>query len=160
MSEHPAKPAPIIRDADSPESARVQLFRLLLITGNDLRTRMDRRLAPIGVTTQQAALLTIVQSFPEAPSLGQVAEILGSTHQNAKQLATALSARGLMVIEVDPHDRRMRRLRVTPACGALFADRDDADRAALTEWFSALSDAEVAEMISGLLRIRGLPPPP
>ena len=42
---------------------RVRLFRLLVVFGQELRTRMDQELRPGGMTTQQAALTGVVEAI-------------------------------------------------------------------------------------------------
>ncbi len=137
------------------ERDRVALFRLLVVVGSDLRTRMDRTLASAGVTTQQAALLTIVLGLAAPPSFGEAAEALGCTHQNVKQIALALERKGLLRIEVDAGDGRVRRLVPTARAREPFADRDDSDRATVVSWFAMLSDAEVAATLASLWKVRG-----
>ncbi len=155
MSSHaPTDPFADLADLPPSERGRIVLFRLLVVTGNELRSRMDQVLAPSGVTTQQAALLTIVLGALAPPSLGEAAARLGCTHQNVKQIATALQRKGLLAIEADPADGRVRRLVAGAASRAPFAARDTADRGTVAGWFSALSDAEVAAMIDALWRLR------
>lgn len=133
------------------EAVSTQLFRAIVALASHLRTRMDQRLASIDLTTQQAAVLTVVDSVEVPPTLGQVARMLGSSHQNVRQIVAALERKGLLEVTVDPGDRRVRRLSTTPAVGDLFADRDLSDHQAVDEWLAALSADEQA-LAAGLLR--------
>lgn len=78
-----------------------------------------------------------------APSQGAIAAFLGTSHQNVRQLLDGLERKGLVVVEVDPLDRRSRRVRATEAVAPLFAGRDEADHAAVRAWFGALDDDEL-----------------
>lgn len=135
------------------DTAPVQLFRLITTLAAHLRVRMDHRLAAIGLTTQQAAVLSVVEAAAEPPTLGEVASLLGSSHQNARQIAAALHRKGLLEIAVDPRDRRARRLMVTPAVAALFAGRDPSDHLAVEQWMSALSNEEQTQAVQLLRRV-------
>src|SRR6188768_3280422 len=84
----------------------VRIFRLLLLSAQQLRYVMDRRLAADSLTTQQAMLLSVLELLGGSATLGEVAEKLAMTHQNVKQLATSLAGKGLAEIEVDANDRR------------------------------------------------------
>lgn len=135
------------------DTPSIQLFRLVITLAAHLRTRMDQRLAGIGLTTQQAAVLTFLESCGKPPSLGAVAGALGSTHQNARQIVDALRRKGLVSVSVDPADRRARRVAVTPAVAAAFADRNRDDHAVVGEWLGALSADEQAEAARLLHRV-------
>lgn len=133
-----------------PETQRVLLFRLLLASALELRTRMDRLLADSGLTTQQAMLLHFLTAEPVPPTLTQFAHQLAMSHQNLKQIATALERKGLLEIVVDEHDRRVRRLRLTGAHEALWQQRDPGDFAQVAAWTEALTDDEVRTTVAAL----------
>jgi hypothetical protein len=78
-------------------AVRVRTFRLIVVVAQELRTLMDQLLRADGLTTQQAALITVVDLLG-APSLSQAATALGTTHQNARQLADALERKGFLQI--------------------------------------------------------------
>lgn len=132
---------------------RIRLFRLLLVTSAALRGRLDRALAPSGITTQQGALLQVIESRSEPPTLSQVAETMNMTHQNVKQIATALERKGFVAIARDPLDRRARRLTVTAKHRRFWSRRNPADFASVERWLSALGDDEVASMLAMLERV-------
>jgi DNA-binding MarR family transcriptional regulator len=134
---------------DSPVTPAVRAFRAVLLLAQRLRYLMDERLRPDGLTTQQAALLTAVIAL-DSPTLGAAAAALGTSHQNAAQLVTALERKGLLAIEPDPADRRRKRLVATAANARYWRGRDADDEAAVASWFGALTPAEV-DMLVGLL---------
>ena len=77
---------------DSGLEPGVRAFRVLLLVGQRLHRLMDQRLRADGLTTQQAALLTVVTALGR-PSLGEAADAMGTTHQNAAQLVAARPAK-------------------------------------------------------------------
>lgn len=137
--------------ADIPRATR--LFRMVVAASMALRGRMDARLAEVGLTTQQAAVLTFVESQSAPPTQGQIASFLGTSHQNVRQLLNGLERKGLVRVRVDPRDRRSRRVVTTSAVGPLFADRDEADHRAVRDWLSALSEDEIEQMCRLLGRV-------
>jgi DNA-binding MarR family transcriptional regulator len=102
---------------------------------------MDQRLRADGLTTQQAALLTVVTALGR-PSLGEAADAMGTTHQNAAQLVAALTRKEFLRVEPDPADRR-RRLIATETNDQYWRGRDAADHNAVADWFSTLTDSEL-----------------
>ncbi|MCC6244403.1 MAG: MarR family transcriptional regulator [Gemmatimonadaceae bacterium] len=133
-----------------PDAQRVLLFRLLLASSLELRTRMDRLLADSGLTTQQAMLLHFLTAEPAPPTLTQFAHQLAMSHQNLKQIATALERKGLVEIVVDERDRRVRRLRLTGAHEALWQQRDPSDFEHVASWTDSLNDDEVRSTVAAL----------
>ncbi|MDP1738110.1 MAG: MarR family transcriptional regulator [Caulobacter sp.] len=123
--------------------------RRLLMAAQRLRYLMDQRFRADGLTTQQAALLTVARDL-EGPTLAQAAKMMGSSHQNVKQLVTALERKGLLRYDIDPQDGRVRRLSPTARSDALWSSRDVGDFAAVAGWFGSLSPAEVSQL-AGLL---------
>lgn len=135
------------------QADRVLLVRSLIAAASMLRGRLDRAMAPSGVTTQQAALLQFVDAQAQPPTLGTVAAGLGMTHQNAKQIAAALERKGLLAIAVDPADRRARRLQPTDAMRALWAERNPGDFARVEDWTATLAADEVHQAVALLQRL-------
>jgi DNA-binding MarR family transcriptional regulator len=135
-------------DPESGLPAPVRAFRLLLVLAQRLHYLMDDRLRADGLTTRQAALLTAVADLGR-PSLSEVATALGTSHQNAAQLVAALERKGMLRAEPDPADRRRRLLHTTAANERYWRGRDEADYAAVADWFATLS-AEEIDMLCAL----------
>jgi DNA-binding MarR family transcriptional regulator len=136
----------------SDAATRIRTFRLVLVLAQRLRTLMDQRLQADGLTTQQAALITVVDAIG-TPSLSQVASALSTTHQNAKQIAAALERKGFIRIAADATDRRVRRLVTTVKSRAYWERRSPDDYDVVLEWFSVLSETEAATLFELLLRV-------
>lgn len=133
----------------------VQLFRLVLTLATHLRTRMDQRLAEVGLTTSQAGVLTFVGASEQPPTLTDTARALGTSHQNARQVVAALERKGLVMVLPDPVDGRVRRLAVTGRVAEVFEDRDLDDREEVARWLAALSADEQRQAVDLLERLLG-----
>ncbi|WBQ06081.1 MarR family winged helix-turn-helix transcriptional regulator [Kribbella sp. CA-293567] len=120
----------------------VRAFRTALTLAQKLRYAMDERLRVDGLTTQQAALITVVTALGK-PSLAEAAAVLGSTHQNVAQIVAALVRKELLQVEPDPADRRRKLLSATERSAEYWRQRDDGDFAAVAGWFGELSAAEL-----------------
>jgi DNA-binding MarR family transcriptional regulator len=133
-------------------ATRVRTFRLVITLAQRMRTAMDQRLRPDGLTTQQAALISTVDALG-TPSLSEVSRHLGTTHQNARQIADALERKGFVRITVDPGDARVRRLATTERNREYWQGRSAADQDHVVEWFDGLSPAEMKTLFALLHRI-------
>lgn len=128
-----------------PESAlepSIRAFRTTLTLAQRLRYAMDERLREDGLTTQQAALITVVVAAGK-PSLAEAAAALGSTHQNVAQIVAALVRKDLLQVEPDPTDKRRKLLSATNHSAAFWKERDTGDFAAVAGWFADLTPAEL-----------------
>ena len=134
---------------ESPSEAlpeAVQAFRLVLALAQEFRTLMDQRLAPSGLTTQQAALLTVIEMLGR-PAMTEAARALAMTHQNVKQLATALERKGFLKIVPDDRDARSKRMVTTEAHKAFWTRRNPQDHAVVGQWLSRLDAEELAMLV-------------
>lgn len=135
-------------------ATRLRTFRLILLMAQQMRTLMDQRLRPDGLTTQQAAVLTAVDALG-VPTLSEVAAALATTHQNARQIADALQRKGFLEVAVDPQDARVRRLRTTATHAGYWAQRNEADHQAVASWFADLDATEAQTLFTLLDRVEG-----
>lgn len=128
------------------------IFATLFILANKLQVVGDKFLEE--VTTKQWFLLLMVAQFgDQPPTLGQVAELLGSSHQNTKQLALKLESKGFLTIAKDSEDSRALRLRVTERCYDYFSKRTDKDTNYLNELFKEFTEDEVISLAKGINKL-------
>ncbi len=130
----------------------VRAFRLVLAAGHRLRSVMDDHLRPAGLTTQQAAVMSVVEAAGTA-SLGDVAAALGTSHQNLRQIADALVRKGFVQIAADPHDGRRRILSLTSAATRFWGERSQGDAAVVEACFESLSRRERLQLVDLLTRV-------
>lgn len=135
-------------------AARVRTIRLLLVMAQHLRNMLDRLYADDGITAQQAALLSIIRERG-APTQGEAAELLGTSHQNVRQLVAVLERKGLLRVAADADDGRVRRLRGTAKNTRYWARRDPKDFERVLTLFDDLDEGEVAQLFSLLLKVFG-----
>lgn len=79
-----------------------------------LARRFDEALRPLGLTSGQFSLLMSLNR-PEAPSISAVAGLLVMDRTTLTANLKPLEKRGLVVVSVDPTDRRGRLLALTEA---------------------------------------------
>jgi DNA-binding MarR family transcriptional regulator len=129
-----------------PLTPAVQAFRLVIVLAQELRTLMDQRLLPSGLTTQQAALLTIIEMKKQPPTMTEAARALAMSHQNVKQLAVALERKGFLEIVPDERDARSKRMQTTKQHKKFWAKRNPEDHACVAQWLAGLDETETATL--------------
>ena len=157
MSSQPHRDALGLSEEDAARlgedgAVRVRTFRLIVLVAQELRTLMDQLLRADGLTTQQAAMITVVDLLG-TPSLSQAATAFGTTHQNARQLADALERKGFLQISTDDADARVRRLSTTAKSTSYWRDRSAADQQQVLDWFGNLTPAEAQTLFELLAKV-------
>lgn len=137
----------------SPETARAQSFALLVDLGTKVQILADRDLAPSGITTRQWFLCLVLDQAGESLSLKETAARMGTSHQNAKQLALKLEKKGFLRIEKDPSDTRALRLSLTESCVSFWSERSQRDSKLLESVFRSLGDSELTALHGALKRL-------
>ncbi len=82
--------------------------------------RFDAPLRPLGLTSGQFSLMMSLNR-PQPPSIGNVAALLAMDRTTLTANLKPLERHGLVAVEVDPRDRRSRRLALTPTGRARLA---------------------------------------
>lgn len=80
----------------------------IFICANRLQTIMDRGLDEI--TAKQWLALTMIDAFPEPPTLKDVSNMSGVTHQSMRQIINKLVAKDFIEVVPDEKDKRAIRL--------------------------------------------------
>lgn len=95
-------------------SDRKYLFGSIFIVSNRMDTLLQREFNRFDITTKQWFLSVIIDNlFNNPPTMKEVANEMGSSHQNVKQVALKLEQKGLLVLEKDKKDARTTRLKLT-----------------------------------------------
>lgn len=93
---------------------------------------------------KQVFFLNCVTLFGEPPSIKDMADLVGCSHQNAKQILLKLEKGGFVIMEQDENDRRRQRIRVTQKAEAFRREFDEPSRRVMERIFAGV-DAEELE---------------
>ena len=84
------------------------LFGMFFAFGNRLQSAGDTFYKEI--TCKQFFLLMCLSLFEEAPTVNELADVMGSSHQNVKQIINKLEQKGFLKIVADNKDKRKIRI--------------------------------------------------
>lgn len=130
------------------------IFGSIFLLANRLQTVGDRYLGEGGITTKQWFLTVMVSQFKDKPpTLSEVAELMGSSRQNVKQIALKLEEKGFLKIEKDARDSRAFRIRLTEKCRKFWEDREEQDNNYIGELFKDLTDEEITATSSSIKKL-------
>ena len=102
---------------------------------------------------QQMFFLNGVTLFKEAPSIKDMADFLGCTHQNANKLYAKLRQDGYIVSRQDGNDRRKQRIYLTDKALCFLADNKVGSSESVKEIFSVVSNDEMEVLIDAMAKL-------
>lgn len=130
---------------------RHYLFALLTAFANRMQAVGDAVFEE--VTWKQWFALLGVSAFEGEPSISQVADLIGTSHQNVKQLLLRLQKAGFVRLAKDAADQRRVMVSFTERM-APFEQKYRADSAEfLTQMYQGISDQQVAQTLATLQRM-------
>jgi DNA-binding MarR family transcriptional regulator len=123
---------------------RKYIFGTMISLSNRLQVIGDRCLSGDEITIKQWFLtLAVAQFGSNPPTLGDVSQIMSSSHQNVKQLALKLKEKGFILIIGDPKDNRVMRFKLTEKSYLFWKKHQLEVKLFLTELFNDLSQDEI-----------------
>lgn len=110
------------------------LFGMVFALGNRLQAMGDQFYEEI--TSKQWFFLIGLSIFVDDPTINELASVIGSSHQNIKQIALKLEKNGFVKLYTDPKDKRKLRIQKTEKCedlGMKYQERELAFMSSLYE---------------------------
>lgn len=130
------------------------VFGSLFLIANKLQVIGDQYLGQDGMTTKQWFLTVMISQFGEnAPTLSEVAELMGSSRQNVKQLALKLEEKDFLRIEKDEQDARAVRLKLTEKSRRFWEGRLSKDNQFLIDLFSDFDEGELDNLCNSFNKL-------
>lgn len=131
---------------------RKALFGLFFAFANRLQAAGDSFYEEI--TCKQFFLLACLSLFPEEPpTLNDLANVMGSSHQNVKQIAGKLEKSGYVVMAGDEADRRKIRVQAAEKVKCLEEKYRTAGDLFMEELFAGVTEGELQSTFAVLSRI-------
>lgn len=100
------------------------LMGLLSAFDNRFQAIADKLLSQI--SWKQFFAIICINLCRESPTIKELAEIMGSSHQNVKQILLKLEKKGFVRIEADRFDKRKQRILLTEECMRFCEENDKA----------------------------------
>ena len=87
------------------------------------------------------------------PTVKELAEIMGSSHQNVKQLLLKLEKKGFVTLTVDENDKRKQRIELTDYCREFCEKNDEMSMALMKKMFEGVSEEQLQVTIQTIIQI-------
>lgn len=105
------------------------------------------------ISWKQFFAIICINLCKESPTIKEIATIMGSSHQNVKQILNKLEKRGYVEIISDEKDKRKQRVILTEKTMKLCAERDMESKEVVGRIFSGVDEDEIKTVIKVLLKL-------
>ena len=127
------------------------LLGLLSAFDNRFQAMADRTMEEI--SWKQFFAIICINLCKENPTIKELAEIIGSSHQNVKQILLKLEKKGFINITIDENDRRKQRVELTESCMEYCKKNDDVSRQTMKKMFEGISEEQLQVTIQTIIQI-------
>jgi MarR family transcriptional regulator, transcriptional regulator for hemolysin len=119
------------------------IFKKLFLLSNRLQTVGDKILTGEMTIMQWLLTVAVLQYKDSSPTLSEVAQLMGSSRQNVKQIAVKLQKENFLTIDKDGQDTRITRLKLTEKSCFFWQKRNEEIRNFLVEIFNELNKDDI-----------------
>ena len=89
----------------------------------------------------------------ESPTIKELAEIMGSSHQNVKQILLKLEKKGFVDIVVDEKDKRKQRVVLTQYCKEFCEKNNEIAEISMKRMFAGIQEEQLKVTIQTIMQI-------
>lgn len=127
------------------------LLGLLSAFDNRFQAVADKLIGEI--SWKQFFAIICINLCKESPTIKELAEIMGSSHQNVKQILLKLEKKGFVNILIDKDDKRKQRVILTRECLDFCQQNDDKSNRAMETMFQGISEEQLRITIGTIMQM-------
>lgn len=127
------------------------LIGLLSAFENRFQAVADRAMGEI--SWKQFFAVICINLCRESPTINELAEIMGSSHQNVKQILLKLEKKGFVNFINDESDKRKQRIVLTDYCREFCEKNDEQSIMIMKSMFSEIAEEQLQVTIKTLIQI-------
>ena len=105
------------------------------------------------ISWKQFFAIICINLCNESPTIKELSRIMGSSHQNVKQILNKLEAKGYVVIEFDKEDKRKQRIILTEKTRAFCEAHEEGSQKIVKQLFEGIEEEEIQIVIRTLLKM-------
>ena len=127
------------------------LLGLLSAFGNRFQAMADRTMEEL--SWKQFFAIICINMCKEKPTIKELADIMGSSHQNVKQIRLKLEKKGFVNILVDEADKRKQRIELTEYCIDFCNRNDEVSINIMNKMFAGIPEEQLQITIKTIMQI-------
>ena len=105
------------------------------------------------ISWKQFFAIICINMCKEKPTVKELAEIMGSSHQNVKQILLKLEKKGFIEILADETDRRKQRIVTTKKCMDFCNKNDKASEIKMNQMYEGITEEQIITTIQTILQM-------
>lgn len=105
------------------------------------------------ISWKQFFAIICINLCKESPTIKELAEIMGSSHQNVKQILNKLEDKGYVKIVLDDQDKRKQRITVTEKTIAFCEEHDKGSQIIVKKIFEGIDEKDIGTVIKTLMQM-------
>lgn len=130
-----------------------QAFMLGLLSAFDNRFQACADKIFREITWKQFFAIICINLCKEPPTINELSEVMGSSHQNVKQILLKLESKGFVETVPDASDKRKQRIRVTQACRNFCDQNAETSEAAIGRIFADIEEERLVTAIQTIMQM-------
>ena len=133
-----------------------QAFLLGLLSAFDNRYQASADAFFKEITWKQFFAIICINLCKEAPTINELSDVMGSSHQNVKQILLKLEKKGFISMEADARDKRKQRIFVTNAARDFLEENDNNGQQSqyiIGRIFNGISDKNLMTTIQTIMKM-------
>ena len=107
------------------------------------------------ISWKQFFAIICINMCKESPTLKELSDIIGSSHQNLKQILIKLEKKGFIEFKTDDSDKRKQRIYLTDYCREFCNKNDDVCITIMGTMFDGISKKDLETTIKTITKIEG-----
>lgn len=127
------------------------LLGLLSAFDNRFQALADKLIGEI--SWKQFFTIICINMCKESPTINELAEIMGSSHQNVKQILLKLEKKEFVEIVPDSNDKRKQRVILTEKCMQFCNDNDDKSTMVMKSMFEGVTQEQLQVTIQTIIQM-------
>ena len=130
-----------------------QAFLLGLLSAFDNRYQASADAFMKEITWKQFFAIICVNLCKEPPTLNDLSDVMGSSHQNVKQILLKLEKKGFVTLEPDEKDKRKQRILITDQCREFCDKNDEQSRRIISRIFAGVEEDDLTVTIRTIMKM-------
>ena len=105
------------------------------------------------ISWKQFFAIICISMCKDKPTVKELADIMGSSHQNVKQILLKLEKKGFVQITVDESDKRKQRISLTDYCNDFCNQNNNVAASTMSRLFEGISEEQLKVTIGTIIQI-------
>ena len=105
------------------------------------------------ITWKQFFAIICINICKENPTINELSEVMGSSHQNVKQILLKLESKGFVAMIPDKDDKRKQRIVLTEQCMDFCENNDAQSREIIWKIFDGINEEQLVIAIKTIMQM-------